>query len=240
MEAARRLAGAHGLERLDTAPPDSPFLAFDGDGLALCLPGDAPRQGVRVDFLHGPLGYRAKRLSIRGEPLARAAGLGQGRRPDVLDATAGLGRDAFVLAALGCRVRLVERVPAIRALLDDGLRRLAQARPEIAERMILLGGDAREVLSGLSEEDRPDVVVLDPMYPDAEREAAARREMRVFRAVVGDDPDADDLLDAALTVARSRVVVKRPLRTPPLAGRRPHHASEGASTRFDVYLVRHQ
>lgn len=234
-ERAKRIADRHGFIVVAERPVAA-HLSLDEAGLALL--GEDPAIGaVRADFLHGRFGYRARRLSIRGEPLARAAGLKSGERPRILDATAGLGRDAFVLAALGCKVVLVERCGPILALLADGIERLSAKRPEIAARMRLVGGDARRVLTSLAENERPDAVVLDPMYPHAERDAAARKEMRLFRDIVGDDSDADALLAAALGAARRRVIVKRPLRAPPLAGQPPHHAVEGGSTRFDVYLV---
>jgi 16S rRNA (guanine1516-N2)-methyltransferase len=235
---AEALAARHGLP-LATGPDDAPLhLTVSAAGLSLSLTGpDAPGP-VRVDFIAGRLGYRRARISARGEPLARAVGLRGDERPSVVDATAGLGRDAFVLASLGCRVTLVEREPVIAALLEDGLARAAR-EPGLADavaRMHLVRGNARDYLSDLDETARPDVVYLDPMYPHRGKSALVKKEMRVFRALAGDDADAPEILDAALRVARRRVVVKRPARAEPLGGRRPTHQIPGKTTRFDVYV----
>ena len=110
--------------------------------------------------------------------------------PTVLDATAGLGRDSFVLATFGCDVQMVERSPVIAALLKDGLRRARQdpGVAEIASRMQVINADAISYLQELSKEKRPQVIYLDPMYPHRDKTALVKKEMRVFRDIVGDDP----------------------------------------------------
>ena len=161
------------------------------------------------------------------------------RRLRIMDATAGLGRDSAVLAALGCEVLMIERHPVVGVLLDDALLRArASAEPRVRELAARLGfraGDAREFLQGGAGE-APDAVLLDPMFPERESSAAVRKEMRVFQHLVGDDADAPALLEAALARAVFRVVVKRPRAAPPLAGPRPSHTLQGRSTRFDVYV----
>lgn len=208
-------------------------------GLTLQLTGrDAPGP-VRVDFVAGRLGYRQVRTSARSEPLARAVGLHRCARLSVIDATAGLGRDAFVLASLGCRVTLVERESVIAALLEDGLSR-AGREPGLSDTVACMScvrDDALDYLAALDESARPDVVYLDPMYPHRDKSALVKKEMRVFRALVGNDEDAPQVLEIARKVARRRVVVKRPVRAEPLGGFQPHHRIPGRSTRFDVYLT---
>ena len=193
---------------------------------------------VYVDFAGGALGYRLRHGSRSREPLARAVGLKGTALPTVLDATAGLGRDAFILAALGCRVDLIERSPTIAALLRDGLQRAVQAAEtrEAANRLHLQVGDATVIMAALAESDRPDVVYLDPMYPHRSKSALVKKEMRMLRALVGEDPDAAPLLAAALRTARRRVVVKRPRLAPSLAGPTPSHTLMGSTTRFDIYI----
>lgn len=235
---AESLAAELGLP-LATGPEDAPLhLNVTAEGLTLSLTGPEAPGPIRVDFTAGRLGYRQARVSARGEPLARAVGLRGDERPSVVDATAGLGRDAFVLATLGCKVTLVEREPVIAALLKDGLVRAAR-EPALADtvaRMHCVQGNARDYLAGLDEAGRPDVVYLDPMYPHRDKSALVKKEMRVFRALVGDDADAPEILAAALAVARRRVVVKRPVRAEPLGGRKPGHSIPGKTTRFDVYV----
>nr|WP_077277836.1 class I SAM-dependent methyltransferase [Thioalkalivibrio denitrificans] len=225
--------------KLATGSDDAPLqLNVTTEGLTLSLTGpDAPGP-IRVDFVAGQFGYRQSRISLRSEPLARAVGIRGHDRPSVLDATAGLGRDAFVLATLGCDVVLVEREPVIAALLRDGMERAA-AEPDLAgtmARMRCVQGHAPDILRGLGHAQRPDVVYLDPMYPHRDKSALVKKEMRVFRALVGDDEDAPEILTAALEVAKRRVVVKRPARAAPLGGREPNHRIPGKTTRFDVYV----
>ncbi|MFW5453048.1 class I SAM-dependent methyltransferase [Thioalkalivibrio sulfidiphilus] len=214
-------------------------LILDGHGLSLALTApDAPGP-IQVDFVTGRLGYRQARISLRSEPLARAVGIKGSERPSVVDATAGLGRDGFVLASLGCEVTLLEREPVIAALLADGLERAARDADlaQTIARMHLVTGNARGWLTALDEAPRPDVIYLDPMYPHRDKSALVKKEMRVFRTLVGDDQDAPETLEAALAVAKRRVVVKRPARAEPLSGRKPSHQIPGKTTRFDVYVT---
>ncbi|WP_265583952.1 class I SAM-dependent methyltransferase [Chitinimonas koreensis] len=193
---------------------------------------------MRVDFAGGAAEWRRKHGGGRGQGVARACGLKGGATPRVLDATAGLGRDAFVLAALGCEVDLIERSPLAAALLEDGLARAALDAEvaAIAARMRLYRGGAAELLANWPGA-RPEVIYLDPMFPDTRRKSAlSKKEMQAFQAVVGADLDADALLAPARALALERVAVKRPRHAPLLAGLTPAYSLEGDSVRFDVYL----
>jgi len=153
-----------------------------------------------------------------------------------VDATAGLGRDAFVLAAVGCRVRMLERHPVVAALLDDGLQRGyrdAEMGPWLQERLQLIHASSLAALAGIT--PRPDVVYLDPMYPHKQKSALVKKEMRVFQSLVGADNDADGLLMPARTLAKKRVVVKRPDYAPPLADIATRNAVLTKGHRFDIY-----
>lgn len=202
--------------------------------------GEAAPGPLHVDFVGGALGYRQRRVSQAREPLARAVGIKQRlRAPAVIDATGGLGRDAYVLANLGCRVILLERAPVLAALLRDGLARAAAAAhvaPVIA-RIEFVEAEAAAYLAALPAAARPDVVYLDPMYPERGKSALVKKEMRYLRGLVGDDLDAPALLAAALRAARLRVVVKRPRLAPALAGPAPSTTLPGSTTRFDIYLT---
>ncbi|PSQ91502.1 MAG: hypothetical protein BRD57_04265 [Proteobacteria bacterium SW_6_67_9] len=168
-----------------------------------------------------------------GAALAERLGVAFTPRPPVEPGPAGLGRDAFVLAARGCDVTLVERDPVVAALLDDGLARARadEATNAIVARMTALEADATTVLG----RESSDVVVIDPMHPPRRKSAAVKKEMRVLRARVGTDPDSAHLLAAARQAARERVVVKRPKGAEPLAGLAPSGAVTGRTTRFDIY-----
>ncbi|EKD73603.1 MAG: hypothetical protein ACD_45C00253G0001 [uncultured bacterium] len=190
-----------------------------------------------VDFQSGKMTYRRQHSSLRREALARALGLKKRTQPlTIIDATAGLARDSFIIAALGFEITLIERSPIIHALVQDGIQR-ASKNPKltpIMQRMHLIQGNAIPLLKNLA--DRPDIIYLDPMFPTRTKSALPKKEMRIFHEMIGDDNDAAPLLNVALTCATERVVVKRPRLAPELAGIKPHVTFSGSSSRFDVYL----
>lgn len=221
------------------APADDAVLWLDADGLALqALDKPLPRP-VRVDFASESMSWRT-RGGGGGEAVVRACGVRAGQSVRVLDATAGLGRDAWLLAHVGATVTLCERSPVIQALLADGLHRAA-AEPACATtvaRMHLHEGSSLARLQDMAAwpaAERPETVYLDPMFPHRDKSALVKIDMRVFRSVVGEDNDADALLAAARAVATKRVVVKRPRQAPDLAGVVPHQRMVGQSSRFDLY-----
>ncbi len=206
------------------------------DGLQIQQLGPQAPGPVRVDFVEGQAAHRRQFGGGNGQMIAKAVGIAQGIRPQVLDATAGLGKDAFVLASLGCQMTLIERQPLIAALLEDGLAR-ARADEEVGPivgRMRLLTGNAIERMRAW-EGEAPQVIYLDPMFPHRDKSALVKKEMRVFRPLVGDDLDAPALLEAALALASHRVVVKRPRKAPIIDGPKPSHSLEGKSSRYDIY-----
>ncbi|WP_263141285.1 class I SAM-dependent methyltransferase [Pseudomonas sp. RIT-PI-AD] len=225
-------------ERLGLARArEADFALQLGDGgLQLTELGPGAPGPVRVDFVEGATAHRRLYGGGSGQMIAKAVGLQAGVRPRVLDATAGLGKDAFVLASLGCELTLIERQPLIAALLEDGLARAArnaEVAPIVA-RMRLRVGDAI-ALMGAWQDLPPQVIYLDPMFPHRDKSALVKKEMRLFRPLVGDDQDAPALLEAALALASHRVVVKRPRKAPTVAGRQPGYALEGKSSRYDIY-----
>lgn len=176
-----------------------------------------------IDLAHG--------RKLRAEDdLIKALGREKGVRT-VVDATAGLGRDAIALKNAGFDVVAVERAPLVQELWRDALLRHAPLR------LRFVADDAAAYLKSVAcTADAPDAVFVDPMYPHADRKALQQRELRLLRAAVGDDLDVDALFVAACAAARDRVVVKRPLKAPPL--KTPvSHAWVGSSTRFDLYLL---
>ncbi len=204
----------------------------------LSLQEQASQAVLRVDFLGGAVAHRRRFGGGRGQPLARAVGLKAGYVPTVVDATAGLGRDAFVLASLGCQVQLLERSPLIAALLEDGLCRAAQDEEIgawVKARLQLQHTDACLWLQRLSAEQCPEVIYLDPMYPERQKSALVKKEMRFLQALLGADEDSGQLLEIALQQARRRVVVKRPSNAPPLHKRTPTASISSKNTRFDIY-----
>lgn len=225
---------ALGLEAPATSPPDA-FLIGEADGaFDLRPPGEHGRPGIQAELPpdRGPTGGR--------NPLVRAFG----KRIDrILDLTAGLGGDAFRLARAGHRVTAIERDPALFALLESGWAR-ARARGDVPEpvaaRLELVWADARDRLAALAAGDRDDPggtlgVYVDPMYPPPRRSSARpRRALQVLRALLGEQHDAADLVEAARPLA-ARVVVKRPTHARPLAPGASFEV-ESKLVRFDVYV----
>ncbi len=242
---AESLAECLALENLGVVRPrdvrDFPVLLFlDEQGLGLQVTGKGAPGPVRSEFVTGKMGYRREHGGGVGQLVAKAVGLQKTRaKLHVVDATAGLGQDAFILASLGCRVTLFERNPVIHALLADGLARAAlnvDCAP-IVERMRLLEGSSIEWLRQLDAETA-DIIYLDPMFPHRDKAALVKKEMQVFRTIVGDDEDAACLLAGALERARYRVVVKRPRKAPAIEGPEPVTRIEGKSSRYDVYSLK--
>lgn len=192
-----------------------------------------------VDFSAGAVDHRRKFGGGRGQDIAKAVGLNKGVTPRVLDATAGLGRDAFALASLGCHVDMLERSPVVFALLADGLSRAHECTdPDVRTISNTMSVSYGSLLEGFQPEHAIDVVYLDPMFPERQKSALVKKDMRFFHAVVGEDPDADALLGAAMAIDCARVVVKRPIKAPELNGVMPSHQIVGKSIRYDVYVKR--
>ncbi|WP_350142864.1 class I SAM-dependent methyltransferase [Haliea sp.] len=243
--AAVELATVLGLPLLDTDATAelgrfAALLRVSPDALALSVPDRPAQKPIEVDF--GAAGMRHRRRGGQNELLGRAVGVGKKSPLRVLDATAGLGRDSFVLADLGCAVTLAEREPVVAALLRSGLARAGNSADawlrEVVGRMVLVEGDV--CLMDAATLVEQDVIYQDPMFPPREKSAAVKKEMALFQALFsrpGALGDADALLAWALRAPVARVVVKRPLKADPLAGRTPSHAIRGKAVRYDVYVV---
>ncbi len=247
LEVATGLARRLGLPLLPTGSDPGAneqvdaVLLVRGRSLLLQQTGRAAPGPVAVEFGSGAMRHR--RRSGHNELLGKAAGLGKKPHLRVLDATAGLGRDSFVLADLGCDVILCERHPVVVEMLRAGMNTVAaygdQWLVEVLGRMRLQPGDARQLtvrnLQGL------DVIYLDPMFPPRGKSAAVKKEMALFQLLVGKagaGSDADELLLWALQQDVARVVVKRPSRAPDLAQQPPSHCISGKAVRYDVYVRR--
>jgi len=238
VEPALRIAAHWGLP-CDAGSKARFQLQLTAERLQLVDTQERGQGAVYVDFIAGAVAHRRRFGGGRGQTIAKAVGLKGGASPRVLDATGGLGRDAFVLASLGCQVTMLERSVVVAALLQDGLARAAsdeEIGTWVTARMTMLHADALVYLEALSEADFPDVVYLDPMFPHRRKSAQVKKEMRLLQQLLGGDEDADRLLPAALRVAKKRVVVKRPDYAPCLAGMAPTMAITSKKHRYDVYV----
>ncbi|MBL9120204.1 MAG: class I SAM-dependent methyltransferase [Phycisphaerae bacterium] len=204
---------------------ERPILEVVEGRLVARWPSERPGAGMTVDY--SAMRFADGRGSVRGMPLVRACGRERARDGvNLLDATAGLGYDTYLLAMAGFVVTAVERSAEVFRLLEDAVGR---ADAECRDRITLRCGDARTIIGEL----RPEIVYMDPMYPlKARTSALPPKEMQMVRAMAGDDLDCAELFDVAMSVAR-RVVVKRPLHAKPMAT--PHHSIAGKLARFDVF-----
>ena len=213
------------------------LLRVTGKGLELVASEKRTLGGaVRVDFTAGHAAFRRKQE--KKELLIRAVDGKNRASLDLIDATGGLGRDSFLLAAAGYRVHIFERHPVLATLLADGLERAA-AHPETAEicqRIRLTAEDAVPVLKAGAGKS-VDVVYLDPMFPHRRKSALVKKELQMLQLLVQPDSAPERLLAAALQAAGQRVVVKRPLKAPFLPERPPSHSLCGKTIRFDVYMT---
>jgi len=189
----------------------------------------------KIDFLSGAVDHRRRFGGGKGQMIAKAVGIKGSQKLTVFDATAGLGRDAFVLATLGCDVVMCERSVEIHAALQDALARANEVEWFQELSLKLIHADAIAYLKTI--DWQPDVIYIDPMYPPKNKSALPKKEMILLRDVVGDDLDADALFEVAMRVAKKRVVIKRARHAPEIALQKPTIVFEGKSSRFDVYCM---
>lgn len=198
---------------------------------------DLQKSELRVDFVSGAVAHRLRFGGGRGQDLAKAMGFRSGKTPQVIDATAGLGRDSFLLASLGAQVTMIERSTRMHELLQAGMedaRLQGGVFADIIARMTLLNGDAKDLLPTLSGE----AILIDPMHPPRKTTALVKQELRQVREIVGTDEDAADLMRVALKHARQRVVLKWPAKGDPIEGIPScSHQILGKSTRYDVFMT---
>jgi len=208
-----------------------------GQASLYCLSLDT---SVKVDFRSGKLAHRKRYGGGKQQAIARAIGVNQRTGLHVVDATAGLASDAFVLASLGCKLTLLERSPVLCALIRSAISDASLAADSgisFEQDFHLHQVDSKQFLHDLSETDYPDVIYLDPMYPHRKKSAKVKKEMQVLQQLHGADDNADALLDIALHRVKKRVVVKRPASAAPLAGQLPSAAIKTKNTRFDLYTL---
>ncbi|MGI9522241.1 MAG: class I SAM-dependent methyltransferase [Hyphomicrobiaceae bacterium] len=163
----------------------------------------------QISFVHGATVQRIRRGRARAHPLAKTSGASRHKEFKFVDATAGLGRDALIIASVGASITMIERSKEVFDALTLALSEAKDAEPEVADavsRMSLIYGDSCDLLA----EMEPDVVLVDPMHPPRKASSLTKKDMRDLRQLVGDDPDRQKLMRAAISAARKRVVLKWP------------------------------
>jgi len=222
---------------------ETSFLSYNQQALTLHLKKENETLSISVDFVSGRSEHRRQYGGGKSQPLAKACGLDKHPSWTILDATAGLGKDAFVLASLGSQITLIEQHPALYGLLADAAHK-AKEHVEVSEvikRMNFIHADACDYLkalsfSDISKQEAPDVIYLDPMYPHRKKSAKIKKEMQVLQSLVGYSEQEKNLFDIALKTAQQRVVVKRPKSAEPLNDKKPSYSVGSVNTRYDVYV----
>ena len=192
---------------------------------------------LKCSFIEGPILHRLKYGKGRGQNLAKAVGMKFNKNRNIIDATAGLGYDSFILASLGAKVTLIERSQKIHELLQNGIDEGISFGGEIEKiinRMELLFGDSKDILPKLT----PEVIMIDTMYKDRKKTALVKNNMRLVREIVGPDSDYIELLKVALNCAKNRVVLKQPRYAEPIKEiRKCSHQILGKTIRYDVFMT---
>ena len=192
---------------------------------------------LKCSFIEGPLLHRLKYGKGRGQNLARAVGMKSNKNRNIIDATAGLGYDSFILASLGAKVTLIERSEKMHEILQNGINEGVSFGGEIKKiinRMDLLFGDSKDILPKLS----PEVIMIDTMYKDRKKTALVKNNMRLVREIVGPDSDYVELLKVALNCATNRVVLKQPKYADPIREiRKCSHQILGKTIRYDIFMT---
>jgi 16S rRNA (guanine1516-N2)-methyltransferase len=192
---------------------------------------------LKCSFIEGPILHRLKYGKGRGQNLAKAVGFKFNKNRTIIDATAGLGYDAFILASLGANVTLIERSEKIYDLLKTAISEAQLYGGEISKivnRMNLLFGDSKDILPNIA----PEVILIDTMYKDRKKSALVKNDMRLVREVVGSDSDHVELINVALNNASKRVVIKQPRYAETLDNIKGcSHQILGKTIRYDVYVT---
>ena len=192
---------------------------------------------LKCSFIEGPILHRLKYGKGRGQNLAKAVGFKFNKNRTIIDATAGLGYDAFILASLGANVTLIERSEKIYDLLKAAISEAKLYGGEISKivnRMNLLFGDSKDILPKIA----PEVILIDTMYKERKKSALVKNDMRLVREVVGSDSDHVELINVALNNASKRVVIKQPRYAEALDNIKGcSHQILGKTIRYDVYVT---
>ena len=219
------------------------FLIYQKKGLSLAQISTDNSFLICANFHGDTIKYRRQKGGGKKEMIAKAVGLSGASSLNILDATCGLGGDAFIMASLGGNITMTERVAEVYALVKDALKQAEEwgrdTDPEliaIINRMHLINADAKEYMLTASPTCRPDVIYLDPMFPPRKKSAKVKKDMSVFHNLVGTDNDSHEMLPLALSCALKRVVVKRPRVAPTLSSKKANYSFKGKSNRYDVYI----
>lgn len=210
-------------------PGDYLTVLFDSKGVSLSGFG-LSYQGDFENMLH-----RVTNGRLQHEMLAKAVKTDQ-ENLKAIDATAGMGEDSLLLAACGYQVTLYEQNPVIAILLKDALRRAKKntVLKDIVSRMQLVEGDSIEHLN--KRLDPVDVIYLDPMFPGRQKSGLINKKLQLIQKLEPPCSKETALFDAAMAAQPSKIIVKRPLKSPYLDERVPSYSLKGKAIRYDCYF----
>jgi 16S rRNA (guanine1516-N2)-methyltransferase len=172
-----------------------------------------------------------KNIGTKSDLLSKSVGYKKNKILSILDVTAGLCRDSFHLACLGCNVTGLEKNKILFEVASYYTKKLP-----VTQRLNLLNIDSFVFLDQLEDLNKPDVIYMDPMFPESKKSAKSGKETELLKAIAPiESPDNEKrLLKLCRNSALSRVVVKRPLHAEPIS--KPDIQYKGKAVRYDVYL----
>ncbi|MES3036720.1 MAG: class I SAM-dependent methyltransferase [Bdellovibrionota bacterium] len=191
---------------------------------------DREKRVLKINFDTDPAYHRQK--VFKKDPLIKALGVSQGRHR-VWDLTAGLGRDALMMAHYGLQVTSFERNPALFLLLQEAARSSEECK---SLKLRFDFQDAETVLTQLPQPfPENGVIYFDPMFPTKKKSALPPQEMVILRELTGADEDAEEIIEKIHHIPGARAVIKRPDSAPQLKG--VSHSIMAKLVRFDVIIV---
>jgi 16S rRNA (guanine1516-N2)-methyltransferase len=209
------------------------FLYYDKEDLLLKFFYNKEKGSLYFDLKKELSSHRQKNYSLKEEPLAKSLAIKKSDSNKMIwDATAGTGKDLMLIKhfVLGTNTKMIafERNPLIYLLLFNGL-----FHAGITE-VKLIYADSLDVFAKKAEVAKPDIIYYDPMYPEKKKSALPRKEMQIFKELIGPDLDTQNFLQHFRAIAKDRVVVKRSLMAEMIA---PDATAsyKGKSTRYDMY-----
>lgn len=206
-------------------------IKFADDGVSLISDG----QTIMGDF--GRMLKRVTHNNLSHEMIVKAAKIkNHDYKPLVVDATAGMGEDSFLLAAAGFNVKMYERDVVVAALLKDTIRRAMEDEilSKIVCNMELIEEDSIVAMTKL--DYTPDIVVLDPMFPERQKSGLVKKKFQLIHLLEKPCFDEEELLQAAVGTGAGKIIVKRPIKGPYLGNVKPSYSIEGKVIRYDCIV----
>lgn len=201
-------------------------LSIKKDNMTLCQDFSLMKDRISPHRLNGEMLIKAAR--IKGQENSSLT---------ILDATAGLGEDSFLLAAAGFKLILVEYNRTIYELLEDGLRRGLED-PDISHivsRMNAINGNSIDIIE--SKEFNPDIIYLDPMFPTRKKSGLIKKKFQIMQELENPTDMEIELLEAAINFRPRKIIIKRPLKAQSLGDIKPTYSIEGSVIRYDCIVM---